>query len=88
MIKLMLVDDHAIVRRGLRQVLGERPGLQVAAEAASGQEAIDLARTTPLDVVILDIGMPGRGGLDLLRDLKELKPSLSIVIFSMYPEEQ
>lgn len=88
MIKLMLVDDHAIVRQGLRQVLSERPGLRVAAEASSGQEAIDVARKTPLDIVILDIGMPGRGGLDLLRDFKELMPSLSIIIFSMYPEEQ
>jgi DNA-binding NarL/FixJ family response regulator len=88
MIKLMLVDDHNIVRQGLKKILGEKPGLQVAAEASSGQEAIDLAQKTPLDIVILDIGMPGRGGLDLLRDLKELKPSLNIVIFSMYPEEQ
>lgn len=88
MIKIMLVDDHAIVRQGLRQVLGEKPGMQIAAEASSGQEALDLARTTSLDIVVLDIGMPGRGGLEVLGSLKALKPALRVVIFSMYPEEQ
>lgn len=88
MIKIMLVDDHAIVRQGLRQVLGEKPGMQIVAEAASGQEALDLARNANLDIVILDIGMPGRGGLEILESLKALKPALRIVIFSMYPEEQ
>ena len=88
MIKIMLVDDHAIVRQGLRQILGEKPGMQIVAEAASGQEALDLAQTTNLDIVILDIGMPGRGGLEVLGSLKALKPALRVVIFSMYPEEQ
>jgi DNA-binding NarL/FixJ family response regulator len=88
MIRVMLVDDHAIVRQGLRKVLDEKPGIQIVAEAASAQEALDLAASIDIDIVILDIGMPGRGGLDVLGNLKALKPELRIVIFSMYSEEQ
>ena len=62
--------------------------MQVAAEASSGQEAMELARVTGLDMVILDIGLPNRGGLEVLADLKALKSALSVIIFSMYSEEQ
>jgi DNA-binding NarL/FixJ family response regulator len=88
MIRVMLVDDHAIVRQGLRKVLGESPGIRVLAEAASVLEALDISAKMDLDVVILDIGLPGRGGLEALAGLKANKPALHIVIFSMYSEEQ
>ncbi len=88
MIRIMIVDDYAIVRQGLRHILGHESGIQVEAEASSGQEAIEIARVTNLDLVILDIGMTGRGGLEVLADLKTLKSALRVVIFSMYSEEQ
>jgi DNA-binding NarL/FixJ family response regulator len=88
MVRIMLVDDHAIVRIGIRQALAKWPGIVIAAEAASAQEALDLALSTELDIVVLDIGMPGRGGLDVLHTLRPLKPALKFVMLSMYPEEQ
>ena len=88
MIKILIVDDHSIVRQGLRTVLGDSLGITVVAEAESGQEALDLAATMELDIVILDIGMQGRDGLEVLRELIARKPKLGVIIFSMYPEEQ
>lgn len=88
MIKVLIVDDHAIVRKGLRQVVSESPGIEVAGEAAGGQEALDLARKLDLDVAIVDVTMPGRGGLEILKDLKNENPSLKVMILSMHSEEQ
>jgi DNA-binding NarL/FixJ family response regulator len=84
----MIVDDHSIVREGLKRVLSAKTDIEVVAEAASGQEAMDLAASKDLDIVILDIGMSGRGGLEVLVSLKDLKPSLAVIIFSMYSEGQ
>ena len=88
MIRLLIADDHAIVRQGLKQIVSEFPGMTVAGEAASGEEALALARKLRFDVAIVDITMPGRGGLEILKDLKEVRPSAKIVILSMHPEEQ
>jgi DNA-binding NarL/FixJ family response regulator len=88
MIKILIADDHAIVREGLKQILSESPDLVVAAEASSGQEVLDKIGKNDLDLVVLDIAMPGRGGLDILKEIKSLKPKLSVLILSMYPEEQ
>ena len=88
MVMIMLVDDHAIVRMGIKQAVAKWPGIVVAAEAATAQEALDLALSKELDIVVLDIGMPGRGGLEVLKSLRALKPKLKFVMLSMYPEEQ
>ncbi|MFA6505131.1 MAG: response regulator transcription factor [Treponemataceae bacterium] len=88
MIRILIVDDHGIVRKGLIQILAEHPGMLVAGEASSGQEALDLVSTRDFDVAILDIAMPGRGGLDILKTLKAQKPSLKVIMLSMYSEEQ
>lgn len=88
MIRILIADDHAIVRQGLRQVVAEGPGMTVAAEASSGEEALALARAGRFDVAIIDISMPGRGGLDVLRDLKAEHPRLAIIVLSMHSEEQ
>ncbi len=88
MIRILVADDHSVVRKGLLQIVAESPGMKVVGEAASGQEALELARSCPFDVVILDIAMPGRGGLDILRELKAEKPALKVLVLSMYPEEQ
>lgn len=88
MIRILIADDHAIVRRGLKQIVSESPGMVVAGEAANGEEAVALARKLSYDIAIVDIAMPGRGGLDILKDLKSARPSAKIIILSMYPEEQ
>jgi len=88
MIRILIADDHSIVRQGLKQIVSECPGMVVAGEAASGQEVLELVRKRDFDVAIVDIAMPGRGGLEILRDLKAGKPSLKVMVLSMYSEEQ
>ena len=86
MIRILLVDDHSIVRQGLKQIVSECPEM-VAGEAASAQEVLDLVRKRDFDVAIVDIAMPGRGGLEILRDLKAEKPSMKVMVLSMHSEE-
>jgi DNA-binding NarL/FixJ family response regulator len=88
MIRILIADDHEIVRKGLKQIVAENPAMVVAGEAASGQEALDLVQAQDFDVAILDIAMPGRGGLDILKSLRTQKPLLKIIMLSMYSEEQ
>ncbi|MCI0694752.1 response regulator transcription factor [candidate division KSB1 bacterium] len=88
MIKVLIVDDHPIVRAGLKQILVEAPDIVVAGEASNGEEAVSQVLENEFQVVLLDISMPGRSGLEVLSQLKSLKPSLSILILSTYPEEQ
>ncbi len=88
MIRILIVDDHSIVRQGLKQIISECPGMVVAGEAASAQEVLELVRKRDFDVAIVDIAMPGRGGLEILRDLKAEKPSMKVMVLSMYSEEQ
>ncbi|MFT4191261.1 MAG: response regulator transcription factor [Comamonas sp.] len=88
MINVAIVDDHALVRTGLRQFLSEETDLRVLAEAASGREAIDLVRLQPdLDVLVLDLSMPGQSGLDALAMIRAKAPDLAILILSGFPEE-
>jgi two-component system, NarL family, invasion response regulator UvrY len=88
MIKILIADDHAIVREGLKQILSESPDLVVVAEASTGQEVLEKIAKNDLDLVVLDIAMPGRGGLDILKEIKSQRPRLSVLMLSMYPEEQ
>lgn len=87
MIEVGIVDDHAVVRGGLRQFLSEHVDLRVAGEAASGAEAVDLVRNTELDVLLLDLSMPGQSGLDVLAMIRAKAPDLGILVLSSYPEE-
>jgi len=88
MIKVLIVDDHTIVREGLRQILEETLDIAVTGEASSAQEAINKVKNNDFDIVLLDISLPGRNGLDVLKQLKSIKPDLPVLILSMYPEEQ
>ena len=88
MIKILIADDHAIVREGLKRIVAETADMAVADEAISGHEVLEKVRNNEYDVVILDISMPGRGGVDILKQLKGQKPHLPILILSMHPEEQ
>ena len=88
MINIGIVDDHAIVRAGLRQFFSEQVDLRVVGEAANGQDAIELVRTAvELDVLVLDLCMPGKGGIDALAMIRAQAPDLGILILSGYPEE-
>jgi two-component system, NarL family, invasion response regulator UvrY len=87
MIKIMLVDDHRLVRAGLRRVLQEVSDMSVVAEASSGEEALDLAREHSPDVVLMDINMPGIGGLECTRRLLQRSPTTKVIAVSMHMEE-
>jgi two-component system invasion response regulator UvrY len=88
LLKILIVDDHPIVRAGLKQTLADAPEVGEVGEAATAQEALDLVHDRDWDVVILDIGLPGRGGLDLLKDMKADRPKLPVLILSMHSEDQ
>ncbi len=88
MIKILIADDHAIVRQGLRQTVAEESDMLVAGEAQNAHETLKLVREGEWDVVVLDITMPGRSGLDLLIELKHERPNLPVLILSMHSEEQ
>lgn len=88
MLKILIADDHPVVRRGLRQIIEGTADMVVAAEAADGREALLKARTGEYDVVLLDIAMPLRNGVDVLCHLKQDRPTLPVLILSMHPEEQ
>jgi DNA-binding NarL/FixJ family response regulator len=85
---ILVADDHTIIRNGLRKILEDTEDMRVVAEAAHGAEVMDCVRTLELDLVILDMSMPGRNGLDLLKAIKTENPKLPVLIFSMHPEEQ
>jgi DNA-binding NarL/FixJ family response regulator len=86
--RVLLADDHAIIRDGLKQILADTDDLLVAGEAANGLEVMHQVREKEWDVLVLDISMPGRSGLDLIRMIKDEKPELPILILSMHHEEQ
>lgn len=88
MIRVAIVDDHAIVRTGLRQFFSEQVDLRVVGEAASAREALDLLRAQEIDVLVLDLSMPGQGGVDALAAIKARAPALPVLILSGFPEAQ
>jgi two-component system, NarL family, invasion response regulator UvrY len=88
MIKILIADDHAIVRQGLKQVIAEAHDMQVGGEATNGLEALELIRTQDWNVAVLDMSMPGRSGIDLIKLAKAEKPKLPILILTMHSEDQ
>ncbi len=88
MIRVIIADDHKMFREGLKLILSEAPDIVVADEAASGHEALEKIYKNEYDILILDISMPGLSGLDVLKELKTNRAKPSILILSMYPEEQ
>ena len=87
-IRVLIADDHAIVRQGLRQILSDTPDLTVAGEAENGVQAVQMVRSGEWDVVLMDVSMPDRNGIDALKLIKKEFPRLPVLILSMYPEEQ
>jgi two-component system invasion response regulator UvrY len=88
MIRVLLVDDHSIVRDGLKRILAATPDLEVAGEAASGEAALALVKANDYDLAMLDMSMPGLSGVDLIKRLKLEKPRLRILVLSMHGEQQ
>jgi two-component system, NarL family, invasion response regulator UvrY len=88
MIRVLIADDHAIIRRGLKQIIAEEPDMVVAGEVERAAQALDLARLCDWDVAILDISLPGRNGLDVLKDMHQEFPKRPILILTMHQEEQ
>ncbi len=86
--RVLIADDHTIVREGIKQILAEIPEVTVTDEARNGQEVLENVWVNDYDIVLLDITMPGRSGLDILKQLSTDKPALKILILSMHPEEQ
>jgi len=87
-VRLLIADDHAVVRQGIRQILADAPELEIVAEASNGLEALELMRSTGVDVVILDLSMPGLSGLETVKKIKQDCPRVPILVLSMHPEEQ
>ncbi|AOY92052.1 DNA-binding response regulator [Cupriavidus sp. USMAA2-4] len=88
MIRVLIADDHEIVRAGLRQFIADEPDIQVTGEAGSGDEVMALLRNAEFDVVVLDISMPQRNGIDVLKLLRQRFADLPVLILSTYPEDQ
>ncbi len=88
MLKVLIADDHAIIRRGLKQILEETSEMRVFGEASTGEEVLGMVQMNEWDVIILDVKMPDRSGLDVLKMLKSRYPNLPVLILTMYPEDQ
>jgi DNA-binding NarL/FixJ family response regulator len=87
MIRIAIVDDHPMLRAGLRQFFGEQPDFEVVAEAANGRDALDIVRKLEIDVIVLDIAMPGQSGVDALAAIRARAPDLPVLILSGFAEE-
>src|SRR5258707_15809911 len=88
MTRILIVDDHAVVRDGVKRIFEEQQGEPTFGEASTAQEAVELVRAENWDVVVLDISLGGRSGLELIRELKQIRPKLPVLILSMHSEEQ
>jgi two-component system invasion response regulator UvrY len=87
-IRILISDDHAIVREGIKQILADTNDLVAAGEATNGHEVIEHVRREDWDMVLLDLAMPGKDGLETLKEIKREKPKLPVLVLSIYPEEQ
>ena len=88
MIKILIADDHQLIREGLKKILKEEHDMSVVGEGGNADEVFKLVRESDLDVVLLDISMPGRSGLEVLKELKHTHPKLPILMLSMHPEDR
>lgn len=88
MISVLIADDHALVRDGLRHILQEAHGFEVAGEAYDGISTVALVRATEAQLLVLDLSMPGRNGIELIKQIKEEKPALRILVLTMHAEQQ
>ncbi|MGI6370109.1 MAG: response regulator transcription factor [Ignavibacteria bacterium] len=88
MINIIIVDDHAVVRKGVIQMIADNLNFYQIDEASSGNELLEKVKTNKYDIVILDISMPGKDGLDTIKELRQISPDTPVLVFSIYPEDQ
>lgn len=88
MIRVLIADDHTIVRRGLKQLLNLDPQIEVSFEAQTGNEVLEFVRSNSVDVIVMDITMPGRNGLETLKELRDIRPQIPVIVLSMHPKDQ
>ena len=88
MIRILIADDHPLIREGVLKILKSAPEMTVVAQASTADEALDYVKKLEVDIVILDISLPGRSGLELLVEIRTLFPKLPVLVLSMYPEER
>ena len=88
MINILVVDDHALIRKGLKQLLEDSPDLKITGEAATGLQAVNMVRAQHFDLMLLDINLPDKHGIEILKQFKTEQPDLKIIVLSMYPEDQ
>jgi len=88
MINILVVDDHALIRKGLKMLLEESPGFEVKGEAETGAQAVKMVREQHFDLVLLDMSLPDKHGMDVLKQLKLEQPDIRVIVLSMYPENQ
>ena len=88
MIRVLIADDHTMFREGLKQILAKDAGIIVSGEASNTAELLDKVQKGNFDVLVVDIAMPGRNGIDALKELRQIRPDLPVLILSMYPEDQ
>jgi DNA-binding NarL/FixJ family response regulator len=88
MIRVIIADDHAAVRRGVKDILADEADMEIGAEASTSQELLELVRKQAWDAVVLDISLPGRSGLEVLSELKQEHPSLPVLVHTMHAEDQ
>src|SRR4051812_29547784 len=88
MIRILIADDHPIIRNGLKQILAEEPDMAVEGEAGNAAETLALVRERTWEVLVLDMSMPGQDGFGILQEVKQLRPELPVLFLSMHPEEQ
>src|SRR5713101_3287314 len=88
MIKILIADDHALIRRGFKQIVAEQSDMLVVGEAQNACEVLRLVKKVAWDVLVLDLNMPGRGGLEVLAEIKQLHVHMPVLVLSIYPEDQ
>ncbi len=86
--KVLIADDHPIVRTGLKQIIADEPDIQIIGEASNGSEVLEFLMKNPCDLVLLDLAMPKRTGLDVINEIRQIQPHIAILVLSIYPEEQ
>ncbi len=88
MLRIAIVDDHQLVRAGFRELLGSEVDLRVVFDAASGEEALERLRAEPCDVLLLDLSLPGKSGVDVLRNVRQRHPDVAVLVLSGFPEDR
>ena len=88
MINILVIDDHPVVRQGIKQIIAEMPDIQITSETGNSDEALNKIKEQDFDVVTLDISMPGKGGLEIIKEIKDIKPDLPVLVLTIHPEIQ